>query len=167
MFLVTSTTTGNIDEALSAIAHYFPDAESSARLKTAVFGVDGIFSRSNGEPALLRALITHPASASISDGTSSLEKRAEGLLTSDRAAAIQLAFASLDVGSERGKAFVMGLVRGVSNAPDLLGTMPIRLLAHLLQQEPRLLTRVEVWRAVAAEQKIVASLLWACPRAHR
>jgi hypothetical protein len=165
VYLATTQSSGGLAEAMSAIAHFFPAATSSRRLKSALFGINGNFARSDGEAVVLRLLATHPASQSIPDDIALVGERASSLMISNHASALEIANDTIEIESERAREYLRGIVRSIENAPQTLASISPRLLVQLLRCEPTILARPDTWRILGFQQHSLNAAVQALPEA--
>jgi hypothetical protein len=167
VYLASSRSSESIDPVLSAIAHFFPLPDSSKRLKAEFFGVRGSFRQPSqaDDPQVLRALVTHPAAASIPDDIAAIEQRARTLVDSDERSASQIALTATKIGGSRAQQFLNGFAAGVRSKPGILHTLPSSLAIELLKIYPELLTSVELWKVPASQQLTIVAYIPSLPHA--
>jgi hypothetical protein len=157
--LASSLSSDSVEQVLSAVAHFFPEADSSKRLKAEFFGIGGVFSHisSRGEYTVLRALVTHPAGASIPRGIASIEHRAAAFVKADDESAIQIATVASSIGGSRADEYLDGFAAGIGERPELLHRLSSSLIFDVFKRYPSLLTSPESWRGSIDHQLAVAS----------
>lgn len=153
IYLAASMSAESAEQTLSAVAHFFPDADSATRLKGEFFAAGGTLTRgSGGESLVLQTLVTHPGAGCIAEDTADIEQRARVLVSSDEEIAIRIAVAALNVGGPRAARYLNGFVAGVGSKPELLRGMSSRLKSELLDRQPALLAAPEIWAESSNEQ---------------
>jgi len=153
IFLAISRTSDSVEQALSATAHFFREPTTCLRLKRELFGSGGYYAAMpNGEPTVLRALVTHPAADSLPEEVAHIEHRAASLALADITGAAEIAASAAIVGGERAGSFLDGFATGISSSPIFLSSIPLSLTIDLLKRRPELATRPELWRRPAREQ---------------
>jgi len=163
--LASSRSSESIEPVLSAVSHFFPEADSSRRLKAEFFGISGSLASQMGEAPVVRALVTHPAAASIPADVAAIEQRARTLVDSDDEMAIQIAITATSLGGVRAQQFLDGFAAGVSSKPEILHTLSSPLTFELLKMHPELLTSAELWKVPASQQLVIAAYVSSLPRA--
>jgi hypothetical protein len=147
-----------VDQVMSAIGHFFPDASSSTRLKKHFFGVGGYFSPlANGESLVLRALVTHPAGEAVSEDTALIRSRAALLTHSDDQSAVRIAIEASNIGNERAKEFLDGFADGLHLKPYLVPQLSLSFVLDLIKKHPTLLGSPDVWIGPSERQLALAS----------
>lgn len=164
VYLAARQPGAGVDEAMSALGHFFPEASSSRRLKAALLGIAGTLTGTRGEAAVLRGLVTHPAAGSIPVDVALIEERARALVETDPGRAIESGVAIAAVGNAKAAEFLRGFAAGVTAVPGVLGEMPGVLVVSLLKEEPRLLVRPAVWKEFGQRMEVVAGLIPSLPR---
>jgi hypothetical protein len=157
--LALSLSSESVEQVLSATSHFFPEADSSKRLKAEFFGVGGTFGQipHRGESLVLRALVTHPAAGSIPAETAAIEQRAAALVSSDDKSAIEIATVASSIGGIRAQQYLDGFATGVGASPELLHRLSSSLTFSLLKRRPSLLTSPELWRGSTDHQLAIAA----------
>lgn len=156
--LAASRSPESVEQVLSATAHFFPETDSSKRLKAEFFGIGGTFSQTPGGEALaLQALVTHPAAGSIPEDTAAIKQRAQSLATSGDERAIQIAMTAPKIGGIRAAQYLDGFAAGIRAKPEILPRLSLSLTFDLLKRHPALLTLSELWKASADQQLAIAA----------
>ncbi len=163
--LASSRSSENIEPVISAASHFFPQADSSKRLKAEFFGIKGSLASSAGEAQVVRALVTHPAAASIPADVAAIEQRARTLVDSDEETAIQIAITATSLGGVRAQQFLDGFAAGVISKPEIFHTLSSPLTFELLKTHPELLTSAGLWKVPANQQLAIAAYVPSLPRA--
>ncbi len=163
--LASTRSSENTETILSATSHFFPQADSSKRLKAEFFGIKGSLASSVGEARVVRALVTHPAAASIPADVAAIEQRARTLVDSDDETAIQIAITATSLGGARAQQFLDGFAAGVISKPEIFHTLSSPLTFELLKMHPELLTSAGLWKVPASQQLVIAAYVPSLPRA--
>jgi hypothetical protein len=164
VFVASTHSAQSVDEVLSALGHFFPEPESSRRLKATFFGISGSFSASKGESAVLAALVSHPATTCVPSDIAVVEQRARQLVATDPRSAIEIGLMSANVGTSRADEYLRGLLEGVRGEPNVLVDAPSLLIFNLVKEEPGLLTRTALWQVAVDQQLALAARLVSLPR---
>jgi hypothetical protein len=165
--LASSRSLDSVDPVLSATSHFFPQPDSSRRLKEEFFGINGNLSQPSraGEASVIRALVTHPGAASIPADVAAIEARARMLVNSDDESAIQLAMTATSLDKIRAQQFLDGFAAGLSSKPEILHGLPSPLIFQLLRMHPELVTFEELWKVPPNQQLAIVAYLSSVPRA--
>lgn len=160
IYLAASSNPDSAEQALSATAHFFPDPDSSSRLKAEFFAQGGYYSTmSGGEFAVLCALVTHPGANSVPGKIANITTRAQRLASSEPEAATRIALMALNIGGSRTSRFLGGFAAGIKSTSDVLSKLPLSLVFELLKERPKLAASSQIWERSAEEQIEIASLL--------
>lgn len=159
--LASSRSPDGLEEILSALAHFFPDAASGRRLKAALLGISGTFAQAPmGEAAVIEALITHPAAQCISPEVASIQHRSAALLETDSASAIRIGSIAVAVGGLHAEEYLDGVATALHSRPECISTLSSApLMLSLLKRNPGLLAMPELWEVPANEQLRLAAQL--------
>ena len=159
IYLASSRSSDCVDQVLAATSHFFPEANSSQRLKAEFFGKGGTFSQipRQGEPSVLMALVTHPAATSIPSDVAAIAERARSLVSTDLDSALKIAAAALSVGGIRGGQYLDGFAAGVQRKPEILHTLPSSLTYDLFKRLPSLLSSSQAWQGSIEYQLALAA----------
>jgi hypothetical protein len=149
----------SVDQVLSAMSHFFPEEDSSQRLKADFFGVGGRLSQlpRNGESSVVRALVTHPGASAVSAHIAAVKRRAESLVKNDGESAINIAIAALSIGGTRSEQYLDGFAAGVESGSTSFHDLPTSLTFDLLKRRPSLLMSAAVWKGPIEHQLALAS----------
>ena len=135
------------DGVLSAIAYFFPQQTHATRLKSELFGKQGLYTaRLGGEAEILRMLISHPGADSLSDDMTHVSSRASDLVAASPDVATDIALLALDIRSDNAQRFLEGYVDSAKWPADLLAAMPASLIVMVLDRSPALVTNQSLWR---------------------
>jgi hypothetical protein len=164
IYLAASSNADSAEQALSASAHFFPDSDSSTRLKAEFFGQGGYYSAmSGGELSVLRALVTHPAANSVPEQIADITTRAQRLCSSDTEGSTRLALMASNIGGRRAGRFLEGFAAGIASKSEVLSKLSLSLVFELLKKRPTLAASSQIWERSTEEQLAIASFLSSLP----
>jgi hypothetical protein len=145
------------EHVLSVVAHYYPEADTSERLKSELFSQDSKFwTSADQRRSLLHTLVAHPAASCVPESVSALHDRAYSVTQSNTELAIEVASAALDVGGPRADRYISGFTAAASDRPGLLLNLPLLLALTVLRAYPRIVGTPELWKRQADEQLEIA-----------
>lgn len=164
VFFASRGPKSNPAQTLSAVAHFFPEPDSSRRLKIELFGSNSDGSRSKEEThAVLRALVVHPAGGSIPLDIADIASRTHSLTESSVDEAVGIATTALDIGGDRAEVFLTAFSHAIGEQPSRLGQLPLALVIDLVRRRPEFVGLPEIWARPREEQADIAGRLSSLP----
>ena len=134
------------EKVLSAIAHFFPEARDSRRLKGELFGREGGYlSNLGGDAAVTKILVTHPAATALDADIAAIRRRSIDLAESDIHAATNLALLAAQLGGVNAQVYLDGYFDHALKSDDVLRQAPSSLVFDILERQPALLGNRVIW----------------------